>query len=76
MLNDESMILKIGNYNFGEWLDFVAKEVHYHHQSKRKYLHKKDKSSKKKPNNFRQICRLFESCQQNTTASTETFTEN
>ena len=49
MLNDESMILKIGNYNFGEWLDFVAKEVHYHHQSKRKYLHKKDKSSKKNP---------------------------
>ena len=45
MLNDESMILKIRNYNFGEWLDFVAKEVHYHHQCKRNYLHKKDKSS-------------------------------
>ena len=45
MLNDESMILKIGNYNFGEGPDFVAKEVHYHHECKRNYLHKKDKSS-------------------------------
>ena len=31
MLNDESMILKTGNYNFKERPDFVAKEVHYHH---------------------------------------------
>ena len=31
MLNDEPMILKIGNYNFGEGPDFVAKELHYHH---------------------------------------------
>ena len=43
MLNDESIILKIGNYNFGEGPDFVAKEVHYHHECKRNYLHKKDK---------------------------------
>ena len=35
MVNDESMILKIGNYNFGEGPDFVAKEVHYHHECKR-----------------------------------------
>ena len=42
MLNDESMILKIGNYNFfGEGPDFVAKEVYYHHKCKRNYLHKK-----------------------------------
>ena len=45
MLNDESMILKIGNYNFGEGINVVAKEVHYHHECKRNYLHKKDKSS-------------------------------
>ena len=32
ILNDESMILKIGNYNFGEGPDFVAKGVHYHHE--------------------------------------------
>ena len=32
MLNDESIILKIGNYNFGEGPDFVAKELHYHHE--------------------------------------------
>ena len=44
MLNDESMILKVGNYNFGEGPDFVAKEVHYHRECKRNYLHKKDKS--------------------------------
>ena len=32
MLNDESMILKIGNCNFGEGPDFVSKRVHYHHE--------------------------------------------
>ena len=32
MLNDESMILKIGNDNFGEGPGFVAKGVHYHHE--------------------------------------------
>ena len=36
---------RTGNYNFGEGSDFVAKEVHYHHECKRNYLHKKDKSS-------------------------------
>ena len=45
MLNDESIILKIRNYSFGEGPNFVAKEVHYHHESKRNYLHEKDKSS-------------------------------
>ena len=44
MLNDESL-LKLGNYNFGKGPDFVAKEVHYHYECKRNYLHKKDKSS-------------------------------
>ena len=32
MMNDELMILKIGNYNFGEGPDFVVEEVHYHHE--------------------------------------------
>ena len=32
MLNDELMILKIGNYNFREGPNFVAKGVHYHHE--------------------------------------------
>ena len=41
MLNDESIILKIGNYNFGAEPDFVAKEVHYHHECKKIYLGKK-----------------------------------
>ena len=45
MLDDESMILKIGNYSFREGPDVVAKEVHYHHECKRNYVHKKDKSS-------------------------------
>ena len=45
MLNDESMILKIRNYNFREGPDFVAKEVYYHHECKRNYLLKKGKSS-------------------------------
>ena len=45
MLNDELMILKIGNYNFGEGPDFVAKEVLSHHECKRNCLHKRDKSS-------------------------------
>ena len=45
MLDDESIILKIGNYNFREGPDVVAKKVHYHHECKRNYLHKKDKSS-------------------------------
>ena len=36
ILNDESMILTIVNYNFRKGLDFVAKEVHYHHECKRK----------------------------------------
>ena len=34
MLKDESMILKIRNYNFGEGPNFVAKEVDYHHECK------------------------------------------
>ena len=41
MLNDESMILKIRNYNFRVGPNFVAKEVHYYHECKRNYLHKK-----------------------------------
>ena len=39
------MILKTGNYNFRVGPDLVAKEVHYHHECKRNYLHKKYKSS-------------------------------
>ena len=39
------MILKIGNYNFGQALNFVAKEVHHHYECKKNYLHKKYKSS-------------------------------
>ena len=45
ILNDESIILKIENYSFGKELDFVAKEVHYHHECKRNYLHEEEKSS-------------------------------
>ena len=45
MFNDELMILKIGNYIFGEELDCVAKEVCYHHECKRNYLHEDHKSS-------------------------------
>ena len=39
--NDESMILKIGNYIFGQALNFVAKEVHHYYECKKNYLHKK-----------------------------------
>ena len=45
MLNDELMILKIGNTNFGEGSNFVAKQVHDHHECKRNDLYKKNKSS-------------------------------
>ena len=45
ILNDESMILTIVNYNFRKGLDFVVKEVHYHHACKRKKKDKKDKSN-------------------------------
>ena len=46
VLNDESMILKTENYNFEEGPAFVTKEIHYHLECKRNYLHKKkDKSS-------------------------------
>ena len=45
ILNDESMILTIVSYNFRKGLDFVAKEVHYHHECKRKKKDKKDKSN-------------------------------
>ena len=45
MLNDELMILKIGNDSFGEGSNFVAKQVHDHHECKRNYLYKKNKSS-------------------------------
>ena len=48
MLNDKSLILKIGNYNFGEGSDSVAKEVHYQHECKNNYLHEEDKSSNTK----------------------------
>ena len=40
ILNDESMILKTGNYNLRVGPDLVAKEVHYHHECKRNYLQK------------------------------------
>ena len=45
MLNDESMISKIGNHNFQERPNFVAKKIHYHHECKRNYLHEENKSS-------------------------------
>lgn len=45
MLNDESMISKIGNHNFQERPNFVAKKVHYHHERKRNYLYEENKSS-------------------------------
>ena len=34
MLKDESMILKMRNYNFGEGRNIIAKEVCYHHECK------------------------------------------
>ena len=43
MLNEESIILKIGNCDFGEATDFVAKEVHYYQECKRNYLYKEDR---------------------------------
>ena len=55
MQNDVLMILKIGSYNFEQGLDFVAKEVHDHHESKRNYLHRKDKSSNIKDSTLERI---------------------
>ena len=45
MLHEESIILKIGNCDFSEATDFVAKEVHYYQECKRNYLYKEDKPS-------------------------------
>ena len=55
MQNDVLMILKMGSYNFEQGLDFVAKEVHDHHESKRNYLHRKDKSSNIKDSTLERI---------------------
>lgn len=53
-LNDESLLLKLGTYKFGEGPGFVAKEVRYHQTCKRSYLNKsrnilksKDKTTSK-----------------------------
>ena len=40
ILDDESIQLKVGNYQFGEGPDFIALKVHYHHKCKREYLNK------------------------------------
>ena len=39
-LHDEKLLLKIGNYQFGQGQDFIALEAHCHHQCKRNYLNK------------------------------------
>ena len=39
-INDEDLLLKLGNYKFGAGPDFAAMEVMYHHQCKREYLNK------------------------------------
>ena len=33
-INDEDLLLKLGNYQFGAGPDFAAMEVIYHHQCK------------------------------------------
>ena len=33
--DDENIQLKVGNYEFGEGPNFIAQEVHYHHEGKR-----------------------------------------
>ena len=45
MLNEEMMILKIGNYKFREGPNFLVKEFYYPHECKTNYLYEKHKSS-------------------------------
>ena len=52
------MILKIGNYNFGEGPDFVAKEVPYRHECKKNYLHEEDKSRNNKDSALERFCNI------------------
>ena len=47
VLKDEKLLLKVGNYKFGDAPDFVDEEVQYHHQCKRIYLHQKEESTSK-----------------------------
>ena len=50
-INDEDLLLKLENYQFGAGPDFAAMGVMYHHQCKREYLNKqarKDALSKDK----------------------------
>ena len=40
ILDDENIQLKVGSYELGEGPDFIALEVHYHHECKGEYLNK------------------------------------
>ena len=46
-LDYENIQLKVGNYEFGEGPDYIALEVHYHHECKREYLINKSQDRKK-----------------------------
>ena len=37
-LNDSEMLVKIGNYKFGDGPDFVALEIKYHHSCRKSYI--------------------------------------
>ena len=57
-LKDEKLLLKVGNYKFGDGLDFVAQEVQYHHQFKKIYLHQKEENTSGNQS-YRRKCNLF-----------------
>ena len=39
-LNDQALLLMMGNYKFGDGPDFVAKEIKYHHSCRRDYTNR------------------------------------
>ena len=57
-LKNEKLLLKAGNYKFGDGPDFVAQEVQYRYQCKRIYLHQKEENTSENQS-YRRKCYLF-----------------
>ena len=58
-LSDNELMLKIGNYRYGEGTDFVAMEVHYHNCCKMDFLNKAKLVQPKKDTGVRTIAFNF-----------------
>ena len=56
-LNDQPLLLQIGNYQHGEGPDFVAKEVKYHHSCRKNYINS-TRTNKKNEDNHMSIIKV------------------